>query len=56
MSHIDLAAFFADLSAQWKDWEGEKESHSLEDDFALFMHVRWSRARHAASDAQIGIV
>jgi hypothetical protein len=30
-----LAAFFADLAAQWKGWAGEKEWHSVEDDFAL---------------------
>jgi hypothetical protein len=35
MSHIILAAFFADLDAQWKGWVGEKEWHSVEDDFAL---------------------
>jgi hypothetical protein len=30
-----LAAFFDGLATQWKGWEGEKEWHSLEDDFAL---------------------
>ena len=30
-----LAAFFADLAAQWKGWAGEKEWHSVEDDLAI---------------------
>lgn len=31
----DLAAFFDDLAANWKGWEGEKQWHSVEHDFAL---------------------
>lgn len=31
----DLATFFEDLAASWKGWEGVKEWHSVEEDFAL---------------------
>jgi hypothetical protein len=31
----DLAAFFDELASHWKGWAGEKEWHSVEDDFAL---------------------
>ena len=31
----DLAAFFDELAAHWKGWEGEKRWHSVERDFAL---------------------
>jgi hypothetical protein len=51
-----LAAFFADLAAQWKGWEGEKEWHSVEDDFALSCTSDGYRARGATSDAQIRLV
>jgi hypothetical protein len=30
-----LAAFFDELASHWKGWAGEKEWHSVEDDFAL---------------------
>ena len=31
-----LAAFFDELASHWKGWGGEKEWHSVEDDFALW--------------------
>ena len=32
---FDMAAFFEDLAANWKGWEGVKEWASVEGDFAL---------------------